>query len=104
RARGNGDYEDVGESQHRNAQATDPVGRFVDAEEALVDRIRGWQTIDQNHGAGAFTAKVPADRRSLPEHAQVPGILGVERAFAEAQATDECAATFLAEDITVGQA
>src|SRR5262249_16104478 len=40
---------------------------------------------------------------SLPEYAQIAGVLGVERAVAIAQAADKGAAGFLAENIAVRQ-
>ena len=62
------------------------------------------QVVDQHHGARAVGAGIEAERRPLPEHAQIAGILGVERAVAVAQAADEGAAGFLAQHIAVGQA
>ena len=59
------------------------------------------QIVDQHHGAGAVGAGIEAERRPLPEHPHIAGILGVERAVAVAQAADEGAAGFLAEDIAV---
>src|SRR5215475_9787378 len=73
---------DIVGGQRRHAEAADDVGRAVDADEALIDRLRRGQVVDQRHGARAVAAPVEADRRALPEDAQVTGILGVERAFA----------------------
>src|SRR6478752_3837826 len=90
--------------QRRHAEAADDVGRAVEAGEALVDRVGGGQIIDQRHGARAVATPVEAERGTLPIDAQVTGILGVERAFAVAQAGDESSGPFLTEDIAVGQA
>src|SRR5262249_13062310 len=49
----------------------------------------------------AFTAHVEAKRWSLPEHPQVAGVLGVERALAVAQPRHEGAAGLLAENVPV---
>src|SRR5205085_6661978 len=48
-----------------------------------------------------LAAEIPADRRTLPVDRQVAGILGVERAFAEAHAGKERTAGFLAQHIAV---
>ena len=59
------------------------------------------QVIDQHHGARAIGSGIETERRALPEHAQIAGILGVERAVAVAQAADEGAAGFLAQNVAV---
>src|SRR6202453_169639 len=92
---------DIVRRQRGHAEAADNVGRTVDAGEALVDRIGRGQVVDQRHGAGAVAAPVESDRWSLPEDAQVTGILGVEGAFAVSQSGDKGAAAFLAEHVTV---
>src|ERR1043166_2220052 len=74
-------HHDAVEGQRRHADAADQVGRAVDAGEALVDRARRREIVDQHHGARAFAADVPAKRRPLPVHLQVARVLGVERAF-----------------------
>src|SRR5262249_10010715 len=56
------------------------------------------------HRARAFAAEVKTERRSLPEHSEVAGILGVEDAFPVTQPCDHGAAGFLAEHVAVGQA
>src|SRR5262249_59307705 len=55
------------------------------------------------HRARAVRAGIKADARSLPEYAQIPGVLGVERAVAITQAADKGSAGFLAENIAVRQ-
>src|ERR1700738_451564 len=81
-------HHDAARGERRHADAADEVGRSVDTGEALVDRLGGRQAVDQHHGACAFAADIPAERRSLPVDAQVAGILGVERALAVAQPAD----------------
>src|SRR5207253_8127939 len=95
---------DVVGRERRHAEAADDIGRAVDADEALIDRLRRGQIVDQRHGARAVAAPVEADRRTLPVDAQVAGVLGVERTLAVTQAGDERAGPFLAEHIAVGQA
>ena len=59
------------------------------------------KVVDQNHDFGAVSAGVLADRRALPVDPVAAGILGVERAFAVAQAGNECAAGILAQNVAV---
>src|SRR4029077_11657952 len=74
------------------------------AAEALVDRVGARKAVDQHHGARAFAAPIEADRWALPIDPQTAGILGVKRALAITQSCHKCAARFLTEDVTVGQA
>src|SRR5262245_9401959 len=89
-------HDDSVRRQRRHSEAADEIGRAVDAGEALVDRAGGGQAVDEHHGARALAAEVPAERRPLPEHPQVAGILGVEDALAIAQSRDHRAAGLLA--------
>src|ERR1043165_676589 len=87
--------------ERRHADAANKVGRAVDAGEPLVDRTRRGKVIDQHHGAGAFTAYVPAKGRSLPVNAQVAGVLRIECALAVTQPPNESAPAFLTQDVAV---
>src|SRR5947209_16642630 len=97
-------HHDAAGRQGRHADAADQRGRTVHAAKTLINRASGRQAVHQHHGAGAFAAHVPAERRTLPIDAQVARVLGVERAFAITQAADDRAAAFLPEDVTVGLA
>src|SRR5262249_4429693 len=95
-------HDDVARRQRRHAEAADEISRAVDAAEALIDCVGGREVVHQHHRTGALTAEIPSDRRALPEHAHVAGILGVERSLAVAQAGHERAAALLPEDVTIG--
>ena len=86
-----------------HSETADKIGRAVDADEALVDRLRGRQAVDQHHGTRALAAEIEAKRWALPEHLQIAGIFGVEPAFAIADADPERAAGLLPKHITVWQ-
>src|SRR5688500_13553805 len=94
-------HDDASRGQRRHADAADQIGRAVDAGEALVDRAGRRQAVDQHHGARAFAAHVPAQRRSRPVDAQVADVLRITRALAVAQSADERAAALLAQHVAV---
>src|SRR5262245_59212736 len=96
-------HDDIVHRQRRHTQAADEVGRAVDAGETLVDRVGGWQVVDQHHRARAFAAEVEAERRPLPKDPEVAGVLGVEDAFAVTQPRDHGAAGFLPQHVAVGE-
>src|SRR6266851_5848513 len=50
------DHHDAVRGQHRHAQPADEIRRAVETAEALVDRLRRRQVVDQHHGAGTFAA------------------------------------------------
>src|ERR1700751_2120744 len=52
---------DVVGGERGHAEAADDVGRAVDADEALIDRLRRGQVVDQRHGARTVAAPVEAD-------------------------------------------
>ena len=60
------------------------------------------KVVHEHHDLGALTAEVVADAWTLPEHPVVSGVLGIERAFAIAQAGNQSAAGILAQDVAVG--
>ena len=90
--------------QHVEADAGHDIGRTGNAAEAVVEVADVVEIVDQHHHPRSLAAEIPAERRALPEHLMVAGILGVERAFAIGQAADHRAGALLAEQIAVGQA
>src|SRR5262249_22614261 len=94
---------DVVGHQRGHAEAANEIGGAVDAAEPLENRIGTGQVVDQHHGASTIRAGVEADARSLPEYAQVAGILSVKRAVAITQTADKGAARFFAQNIAVWQ-
>src|SRR6266852_6437839 len=96
-------HHDIARGQRGHSEPADEIGRAVDADETLVDRLGGRQAVDQHHGARALAAEIEPDRGTLPEHPQVAGILGVEHAVAVADAGHDRAAGLLAEDVAVRQ-
>src|SRR5262249_20244419 len=101
--RANRDDGDVVGNERGHAEPADEISGPIDAAETLEDRVGAGQVINQHHRARAVRAGIKADARSLPEYAQIAGVLGVERAVAIAQAADKGAAGFLAENIAVRQ-
>src|SRR6516165_6493145 len=94
---------DVVGNERGHAEPADEISGPIDAAETLEDRVGAGQVINQHHRARAVRAGIKADARSLPEYAQIPGVLGVERAVAITQAADKGSAGFLAENIAVRQ-
>src|SRR5215471_19336708 len=101
-ARTNRHHDNIVRRQRGHAEPPDEIGRAIDAPEALIDRVGARQIVNEHHGAGAFAASVEANRRALPEHAQIASVAGIERALAIAQPRNERAARFLAENVAVG--
>src|SRR5262249_17972438 len=99
----NWDHHDVVRGKRRNPKPANEVGRALDPRKAFINRLGGGKIVHQHHGPGAVTAKIPADRRSLPVNFEVAGILREKRAFAVAQSSDERGAAFLAKNISVRQ-
>src|SRR5882762_10169696 len=64
-ARADRQQHDIVGGQRRHAEAADEISGAVDAAEALIDRVRGGQIVDQHHGAGPVAPDVPAERGSL---------------------------------------
>ncbi|SOR30787.1 protein of unknown function [Methylorubrum extorquens] len=97
-------HDDAAVGHRRHAEAADEVGRAVDAAEAAVEVAHGGQVVDEHHGARAVAADIEAERRPLPVDPALPGIAGIERALAEAQAADDGAGRLLSQDVAVGLA
>src|ERR1700732_1892865 len=92
---------DVVGDQRSHAKAADEIGGTIDAAEALENRVGTRQVVDQHHRARSVSAGIEADARPLPEHTQIAGVLGVERAVAITQAADKSTAGFFAQNVAV---
>src|SRR5450631_4075059 len=90
--------------QRCHPEAAYKIGRPGDAGKSLVDRLGRREAVDQHHGPRALAAEIPSERRPLPEHLEITGILGIEHAFAIAQAAEKGAPGLLAKHVSIGQA
>jgi len=97
-------HEYIPVAQHRHPKAGNHIRGARHAIVAPIDRVHVGEIVDQHHDPVAVATNVDADARALPENLALAGILGTERAFAIAQAADDGAGAFLAEDVAVGQA
>ena len=75
--------------QCSHPEAANKIGRSADAGKTLVDCLGRRQAVDQHHGPRTLTAEIPSERRALPEHPEIAGILGVEHAFAVTQTAEK---------------